>query len=418
MHALILCAVQFLLAVTWTLYVAFLPQLAAQAGVPRVHVAWILMMDQVIFVAMDFALGIAADRVAGAMRALGGWMLALSLASALAFVLLPGATSPAVLVGLTAIWAATSSALRAPPMVIIARRLQTDRPTFLVGCSLLGIGVAGAIAPLLTARLREVSPLLPFAMASVALVLAVAALRAIEPTALRGQASRAPVGDGGGGADSAAAGAASPAPADRRRPARIWPLFLAVCLLALGFQIHTAVNSAPAFLRFVDTASLVRVMPAFWVGFALCVLLPDVPRLRSYPPHVLLLLAASLGALSLAGFVTARSLETVLVAQVVAGGLWGIAFGSAANAALDAGHVGREGAFAGLVFAVAAVAAFVRIAMVASGASKSTELAGVLPWLPALAWGVAALLLWGFVQANRPYPARQVQPLRQRPGSS
>ncbi len=409
MHALIFCAVQFLLAVTWTLYVAFLPQLATQAGVPRAQVAWILMMDQVIFIAMDCALGIAADRVVSAMRTLGGWVLALSAASALAFVLLPGVTSPVWLFGLTAIWAATSSALRAPPMVIIARRLQADRPSFLVGCSLLGIGLAGAVAPLLTARLREVSPLLPFVMASVALVLAVAALRWIEPAAPHGSADSAP--------DMAADITTDRAPVERSGLARIWMLFVALCLLALGFQIHTAVNSAPAFLRFVASADLVRVMPAFWVGFALCVLLPDVPRLRRYPAHVLLLLAAALGALSLFGFAAARSLEAVLVAQVVAGGLWGIAFGAAANAALDAGHVGREGAFVGLVFAVSAVAAFFRIAMVSSGASKSAGLAGLLPWLPALAWGIAALLLAGFALANRPYLVRQIHRLRQRAGS-
>ncbi|MNS89624.1 hypothetical protein D3C72_1236420 [compost metagenome] len=92
MRALVFCSVQFLLAVTWTLYVAFLPQLAAQAGIARAHVALILLMDQLIFVAMDFTVGVAADRVANAMRRLGGWMLGLSVISALAFVLLPRAT--------------------------------------------------------------------------------------------------------------------------------------------------------------------------------------------------------------------------------------------------------------------------------------------------------------------------------------
>ncbi|MGT2490969.1 hypothetical protein ACU4GD_11645 [Cupriavidus basilensis] len=122
---------QFLLAVTWTLYLAFLPQLAAQAGIPREHAAWILLMDQVIFVAMDCALGIAADRVANAMRHLGGWILAMTVASCAAFVLLPHAISPVLLIGLTAVWAATSSALRAPPMVIISRSMKTSATPFL-----------------------------------------------------------------------------------------------------------------------------------------------------------------------------------------------------------------------------------------------------------------------------------------------
>nr|WP_315592094.1 MFS transporter [uncultured Cupriavidus sp.] len=380
MHALIFFSVQFLLAVTWTLYVAFLPQLAAQVGLPRAQVAWILMMDQVIFVAMDFALGVAADRVANAMRRLGGWILALSVASALAFVLLPSVTSPVFLLALTAFWAATSSALRAPPMVIIARRMHSRASTFLVSCSLLGVGLAGAVAPLLTARLRTVSPLLPFVAASAALVIAVAALRWLEPPAeSRHPDLSSPPGIG---------------------PKRVWLLFVAVWLLAFGFQIHTAINSAPAYLRFVSSASLVNVMPAFWVGFALCVLLPETPLLKRYPAHVLLLAAAALGVLALSGFAAASSLGWVLAMQYVAGGLWGIMFGSTVNAALNAGHVGHEGAFTGVVFAVLAVAAFLRIAAVSSGASKAAPLAGLLPWLPVAAWGLAAVLLAAFVLAN------------------
>lgn len=399
MRALVFCSVQFLLAVTWTLYVAFLPQLAAQAGIARAHVALILLMDQVIFVAMDCMLGIAADRVANAMRRLGGWMLGLSVISALAFVLLPRVTSPALLVGLTALWAATSSALRAPPMVIIARRLPATASSLLVGCSLLGIGLAGAVAPLLTARLRDASPKLPFLAASAGLVVAVVALRWTESGAARHHADAAP---------------GPPAGVALRR---VWLLFAAVWLLALGFQIHTTVNSTPAYLRFVTAAELVRVTPVFWVGFAVGALLPGVPWLRRYPPYMLQLTAAALGALSLFGFTVAGSLEAVLAMQCLAGGLWGVLFASTANAALDAGHVGREGMFTGLVFAVLAVAAFMRIALVASGAGKTAMLAGVLPWLPALAWSVGALLLAAFLSGNMTYLTARRQVLRQQVNS-
>jgi hypothetical protein len=385
MRALILCSVQFLLAVTWTLYVAFLPQLAAQAGLARAQVAWILMMDQVIFVVMDMALGMAADRAANAMRRLGGWMLALSVLSALAFVLMPGVASPAWLFALTAIWAATSSALRAPPMVMIARHLQGSAPSFLVACSLVGVGLAGAIGPMLTAWLRGASPLLPFAVASAALVIAVVALRWAESSTAAGLPAVSPAGKG-----ASAAGYRPPL-------SRAWLLFVAFWLLALGFQIHTSINSAPAYLRFVSPAQLVQVSPSFWIGFALCVLLPQAALLRRYSSYVVLLAAAAAGALALFGFAAAGSLQAVLVAQCVAGGLWGILFGSALNAALEAGHVGREGVFTGLVFAVAATAAFARIATVSSGASKAAPLAGWLPWVPGLAWSAAALLLAAFV---------------------
>ncbi|PMY03861.1 hypothetical protein, partial [Pseudomonas sp. GW460-13] len=100
--------------------------------------------------------------------------------------------SPVLLLGLTALWAATSSALRAPPMVIIARRLPATASSFLVGCSLLGVGLAGAVAPLLTARLRDASPMLPFLAASAGLVVAVAALQWMESGPARPDADAVP----------------------------------------------------------------------------------------------------------------------------------------------------------------------------------------------------------------------------------
>ncbi len=64
--------VQWVFALTWTLYVAFLPQLAAGAGIERKWVIWLLLFDQLLFTLMDLALGLAADRVAAGMRRLSG----------------------------------------------------------------------------------------------------------------------------------------------------------------------------------------------------------------------------------------------------------------------------------------------------------------------------------------------------------
>ena len=61
-------AVQFLFVSCWTVYVIFLPQLAAQAGIEKKWVIYILMADQAIFTLMDFSLGVAADRVDGRRR--------------------------------------------------------------------------------------------------------------------------------------------------------------------------------------------------------------------------------------------------------------------------------------------------------------------------------------------------------------
>lgn len=373
MRCLIFCAVQCLLAVTWTLYTAFLPQLAAQVGISKAQVAWILLMDQAIFAIADSAMGIAADRMANAMHRLGVWILAISVVSGVAFVLLPAATSPALLVGLTALWAATSSALRAPPMVIIARRLEHSAAPLLIAWSILGIGLAGALAPMLTAALRQSSPVVPFLLASAGLVVAVVALRWIELPPRE-------------------------APSPRRTPhapmPALWLFFAATWLLAFGFQIHTAINSGAAYLRYAPATELVRYMPAFWVGFVSGVLLPQTPVLKRVPAAVLLLASALLGAFTLIGFATATTLSGVLLAQGVAGVLWAMVFGTVVNAATDAGHVGREGRFVGLVFALAALAALTRIAMLAAGATA--PLASWLPWLPVFAWGGAAVLLAAF----------------------
>lgn len=85
---------------------AFLPQLAAAAGIPKERVIWILMLDQAIFIAMDLALGVSADRVAAAMRRISTPMIAITAVSAGAFVLLPQAgASAGLLLSLTVIWA-------------------------------------------------------------------------------------------------------------------------------------------------------------------------------------------------------------------------------------------------------------------------------------------------------------------------
>jgi len=62
---------------------------------------------------------------------------------------------------------------------------------------------------------------------------------------------------------------------------------------------------------------------------------------------------------------------------------------------------------------VLAMAAFLRIAMVASGAARGAMLASLMPWVPALAWSAGALLLAFFVTANLPYLAARTRNLRQ-----
>ena len=110
--AVIVGVVQFLFATTWTAYVVYLPALAKEAGLAP-WVPWLLVVDQLIFAAMDVVTGYWLDRMRTAFGRLGGWIVAVSAVSCLAFVALPYAGArPALLLIAIAVWAITSSALR------------------------------------------------------------------------------------------------------------------------------------------------------------------------------------------------------------------------------------------------------------------------------------------------------------------
>lgn len=382
---LYLALVQLLFTVTWTIYVAFLPQLAAAAGIPKERVLWILMLDQAIFILMDFAIGIAADRVSAAMRRMAGPLIAITAISAAAFVLLPHAgASAGLLLALTAIWAITSSALRAPPMAMFSKYVSAAAAPRFVFLSLLGIGLAGAIAPWMTARLRGVSPTLPFALAAIGLIAAVLAMGWCERR-LKGLTTAPGVAPGAPSAPSAPS-----APPPR---AATSALFAAVLLLSLGFQVHAFLNSAPAYLLFAKAPGLEWLMGVFWIGFSVCVMAPGAGALQRARPAQMLMAATAAGALALAAVAHAPNLPALIAAQLAAGAAWGLIIGYAFTAALDAGRTGREGRFTGLVFALLALAALTRFGFVVSGLQHSPGMSGLTGILPAVAWAGALALL-------------------------
>ncbi len=408
---LYLALVQLLFTVTWTIYVAFLPQLAQAAGIPKTQVLWILMLDQAIFIAMDFALGIGADKVSAAMKRISAPMIAITVVSAAAFILLPLAgASAALLLTLTVVWAVTSSALRAPPMAMFSKYLRAEAAPRFVFLSLLGIGIASAIAPWLTGQLRGMSPVLPFVLAGAGLVAAVLAMgwceRRLAAAAATGvadtstsaaapAASKAPstTASGRSGAGTSSAAAAVPQVAARPAGAGTAALFAAVLLLALGFQVHAFINAAPAYLRFAKAADLEWLMGLFWVGFTVCVMVPGMGAFERARPAQMLIAGTALGALAFAALPQAGSLAAAIAAQVCAGAAWGLITGYALTAALDAGRTGREGRFAGLVFALLAGAALTRFLIVLSGVHTSADFKPLIAWLPAVAWAGALLLL-------------------------
>ena len=119
---LYLSFLQLVFTLLWTTYVIYLPKLAAQVGITPAAVILLLMMDQAIFTITDTAMGIVADTVEALLGRLGVFVGALTLLSCAAFAALPfvaglGPGARTGLIALIAIWAVTSSALRAPPLI-------------------------------------------------------------------------------------------------------------------------------------------------------------------------------------------------------------------------------------------------------------------------------------------------------------
>ena len=370
--------VQLFLALGWTVYVIYLPALAAQAGLAKAMVPWLLLLDQAIFAAMDWALGTMADRMAGAMERLANAILLATLVSCGAFLMLPfvaPAGSPALLVAVTVVWSATSSALRAPPLALIGRHVPGPSQPWAAGLFMLGLGIAGAVAPYLTIALKEADPRLPFALSAVAL----AAATAFMTRAIRANPQPA----------TPMASVSTPV---RGRPVAMF--LLAVALLGLGFQAHFALNAAPGFLRLARPEDLPYLMPVFWIGFNLLIL-PASLATKRWGGMAMMAVGAAAGGLAAAVVANAGSLPVMATAQFVAGAAWGCVMMSALAAALAMGRTGREGFVAGALWALLAVAAFTRIALVIAQVPQQAAWKPVLAWAPGGLWLAAGLLLAG-----------------------
>lgn len=372
---LYLAVLQFFFALTWTVYVIFLPKLAAQAGIDRQAVVLILMLDQIIFTATDWAMGLWADRVARVVGRLGRLVALVTGVSCLAFLLLPfiaPQAGPAAFLALTVVWTATSSALRAPPLVLIGKYAAAPSRVWLASLYVFGLGVAGAVAPYLTVALREADPRWPFALSSIA-VLAVAVGLARAERAL----------------------AAHPAAVAERpvRSPQALSLFLAGMVCAgIGFQIHFSVNAAPAYLKLAKPADLEHLMPVFWIGFNLLVL-PATFAVQRYGGMAVMVAGTLVGAAAAWAGAQAGQLTSLMLAQFVAGAAWGCVLMSAVSAALAIGHTGSEGRVTGAAFSMLALAAVARIGIVAMQLNQDPGMAPVLAAAPVIAWIAAAVLL-------------------------
>jgi MFS family permease len=387
--ALYLGVVQFFFATTWTIYVIYLPQLAAKAGIAPQWVPWILVVDQVVFALTDVATGFWVDRVRAGLARLGGWILGISVLSCAAFLILPFAGgSPELLLVLIFVWAATSSALRSPPWALLSRYAAAPSVPWLSTLVLSGSALAAAMAPYLGVALREADPRIPFAVSSLTLLATVAGLVWVERR-LAGAAPQ-PAGEAERPFDLGSV--------EGRR--LLGAYFASLAVMAIGFQVHFSLNSASQYLRYAGQGELSYLMPVFWIGFNL-LMFPASALVKRAGPFALMAGAAAVGALATLAAVFAPGIEALVAAQFVAGGCWGAISVGVYSAAIAFGRTRRQGALLGAMFAVLAFAAFARIGALASGAVAAPAVKALLPWIPLGGWLLAALVLAGLVRRAR-----------------
>lgn len=387
---LYVAVVQFFFALCWTVYVIYLPQLAVQAGIPKSAVIYLLMLDQLVFLVFDYACGVASDRMAHLTGRIGLAVLAATVVSCCAFLLLPfvaPAGSAALFVGVIVIWAIGSSALRAPPLNLIGRYAAKPSQPALVALSMLGLGLAAAISPYLGVALRSVDPRWPFLLSSAALALTTIGIVAAERALVR-------AAEPGSGRTGVAQPAPDAGPAPPVRPPEPW--LVAAALAAVAFQVHFFLNSAPLYLRHAAPGQLQYLTPTFWVGFNIG-LWPASAAVRRYGALRVMAAGGLVGAFSAACALAAGNLNALLASQALTGLAWAAVLMSAFSAALVFGHTGREGRFSGALSSILAGATFLRMTVVATGANAAPRdgaLRQVLDWAPVGLWLAAGALLF------------------------
>jgi predicted MFS family arabinose efflux permease len=278
----------------------------------------------------------------------------------------------------------TSSALRAPPLMLLGKYAARPAIPYLGSLAMLGLGIASAVSPYLAITLAKQDPRLPFVIASVTLLLVSLALAKVE----RSLAKQAP------------AAPEPPQTVDRAVPAPVLVFGLAVVIFALGFQLHVFFNSAPLFKKF--TGNIGMLLPVFWIGFSVG-MFPASRITKRWGGLPVMGAAGLLGAVAIVLMEFSTALGLTVAAQIVAGAAWGAILMSAFAAAAALGATGHEGKTTGLMYSGLALATFARMATSASGALADPAFAPLVHWLPIACWGIGGALLLGLTlsYANR-----------------
>jgi hypothetical protein len=130
-------------------------------------------------------------------------------------------------------------------------------------------------------------------------------------------------------------------------------LIAAMVIFALGYQLHFGINSEPFYLRFAPRGELQWLMPVFWIGFNIA-MFPASIIVKHRGALIVMGAAGLLGGAAIYAAEIAGGLNTLIVAQFLAGAAWGCMLMSAISAALAIGQTGSEGKVTGLLFSALA----------------------------------------------------------------
>lgn len=380
-------AIQAMFALTWALYVAFLPALLARAGIDARLAIVFVLLDQAVFAVADWASGVYADRLARQLGRIGPALAAVAMFSSCALAALPWVAqlgAPALLIAVTVLWTASSSALRAPVFTLLGRVGGSIRPAGTVSVALLGVGVANAVAPVVTRSLAQVDATLALTVCAVSL--AIAALFA-------GRLERAMPAD---------------APKDAEPVSRSPVYFITALVLlgAFGVQVQTVVLGGRAAKAGLDWATWWG--PAFWIGFALGLAAATLIGRAKETGAPLRAGGAGLaiGAGAVVVAQVAPNAAVFVFAQGFAGAAWAVFTSVAVRAAMTHGGGRGIGAPLGLIFSALAVAALARVGLTVAGWAGEAWLA----WVPAVVFATSGVVLMLFASARTaPAPSPAVR---------
>lgn len=369
---LALGSVQFCFTLGWTVYALYLPELINTAGLPATWLPALLMADQLIFAVMDISFGLVADRMAEGYRRLARLLLVLTTVSAVAFFLLPmsGSNSASLLIATLGIWVVSASVVRAPTLVLLAKRASSAQQGRLVIWYTAGMALASALSPFAGLLLKGLDPRLPFAVSALALLLAVITLLHFSGKQLPKPSANEP----------------------RPIAFRAYiPLLVILALASTGFQLHAFVNAAPQYLTLATKENIPWLLPLLWVGFfaALLVVGAIIKRLGALIVATGGLVLTALGSYAAAG---AGSLEVLILMQLLTGVGWAAAFAGLMEQATAFGTRGAEGQFMGSFFSVLAISSFARIGFVSQLLPQNPALKDMQFMLPMSFLALAGLL--------------------------